>query len=79
MVRHSREDLEIWLQILAQSHNRSYISASVAVVWSRPNSNYILGGEMVLVAFVDQLMRASDQLKVVDVVELALDVRALLE
>jgi hypothetical protein len=70
MIRHSREDLEIWFEIFAQRHNRSHIPATIAVVWSGPNGHDVLRGKMILIPFVDELMCSSDELEVVDVVEL---------
>ena len=70
VVGHGAEDFEVWLQVLAESHDAGDVSATVAVVGSRPNCDNILRGEVVLVALVDELMRAGNELQVVDVVEL---------
>lgn len=70
MVRNSREDLELRLEILTEIHDRSNIAAAVTVVGGGPDRHDILVFEMVLVAFVDQLMRSCNQLEAVDVVEL---------
>jgi hypothetical protein len=70
MIRHSREDFEVWFQIFAQRHDRSDIPATVAVVRSRPNGHDVLRGKMILIPFVDELMCSSDELEIVDVVEL---------
>lgn len=66
----SAEDLEVGLQVLAKSHDTGDVAAAVAVVGSGPDGDNVLRGEVVLVALVDELVRASDELKVVDVVEL---------
>ncbi len=70
MIRHSREDLEIRLQILSHRHNTRHIPTTIAIVGSRPDRHYVLGGEVVFVAFVDELVRAGYELEVVYVVEL---------
>jgi len=70
MIRHRREDLELWLQVLAQVHNGRNVSAAVAVVGRRPDSDDILVFEMVLVALIDQLMSTGDKLQAIDVIEL---------
>jgi hypothetical protein len=70
MIWHSREDLEIWLKIFAQRHDRSDIPATIAVIRSRPNGHDVLRGKMILIPFVDELMCSSNQLEIVDVVEL---------
>lgn len=48
MVRHSAENLEVWLQILTQIHDGSDIATSVAVIGRGPDSDNILVFEMVL-------------------------------
>lgn len=70
MIRHSREDLEIGLQVVAKRHDRSDVAAAVAVVGSRPDGYHVLRGKVVFVALVDQLMRSSDEGERIDVVEL---------
>jgi len=72
MIRHSTEDGKIRLEILAQRHNTRHITTSVAVIWRRPNRHNVLVLEMVLVALVDELMCASNELETIDVVELRL-------
>jgi hypothetical protein len=62
MVWHSGENLKLWLEVLAQIHNGSNVSAAVAVVGCRPDGDNILVLEMIFVAFVDQLMSAGDEL-----------------
>jgi len=70
MIRHSAEDLKIRLEILADRHDTRDVAASVAVVGCRPDCDDVLGGEVVFVAFVDQLVGAGDECEVVYVVEL---------
>ena len=70
MIRHSGENLEFRLQVFTQGHDGSDIAASVAVVGCRPHGHHVLGGEMIFVAFVDELVRAGDEVEVVYVVEL---------
>lgn len=76
MVRHSRENLEIWLlvHILAKRHNRRYIATPVAVVGRRPDGHDVFGGEVIFIAFIHQLVCASYEFEVVDVVELDIQV-----
>ena len=70
MIRHGTKNLEIRLQILSQRHDGSDIAAAVAVVRRGPDGHDVLGGEVVFVAFVDELVRAGYELEVVYVVEL---------
>ena len=70
MVGHGAEDLEVRLEILADRHDTRHIAASVAVVRRRPHRDHVLRCEVVLVAFVDQLMCTRNELQAVDVVEL---------
>ena len=72
MIWDSTKDLEIRIQILSQRHDTRDIAAPVAVVRRGPHSHDVLRGEVVFVAFVDELMGASDELEVVYVVELRL-------
>ena len=71
MIRHCAEDLEVGVQILAKCHNRGYVATPVAVIWGRPHSDHILGGEVILVAFIYELMCSSDEVDAVDVIELS--------
>lgn len=61
MIGHSTENLEVRLQILSKGHDGGDVATSVAIVGRGPDCYYILGGEMVFVALVDELMRTSDQ------------------
>jgi len=70
VIGHRAENLEIWLEILAEGHDGRDVAAAVAVVGRGPDGDNFLGLEVVLVAFVDELVGAGDELKVVDVVEL---------
>jgi hypothetical protein len=62
VIRHSAEDLEVRLQVLAERHDRRHVAAAVAVVGRRPDGDNFLRLEVVFVAFVDQLVGAGDQL-----------------
>jgi hypothetical protein len=70
VIWYSGEDLKLWLEVLAQVHNGSNVSAAVAVVGRRPDGNDILVLEVIFVAFIDQLMGACNELQAVDMVEL---------
>lgn len=62
MVWHSGEDSKIWFQVFAEGHDTGNITTAVAVIWCRPDRYYVLVLEVVLVAFVDQLMSTGDEL-----------------
>jgi hypothetical protein len=62
VVWHRRKDLELWLEILAQVHDRRNITTTVTVIGSRPYSDNVLVLEMVLVTFVHKLMRTRNEL-----------------
>lgn len=70
MIWHSGEDGEVRLKIFAKGHDTGNVTASVAVIWCRPNSYYILVLEVIFVTLVDQLMCACNELQTVDMVEL---------
>jgi hypothetical protein len=72
MIRHRTKDLELRLQVFREIHYRRDVSAAVAVIWRRPDGDDILVFEVVLVAFVDELMGAGDELEAIYVVELGL-------
>ena len=57
------------LPVIMYRHDTCHISTTITVIGSRPNSDE-LRVEHVLVAFLDQLVRTSDQRKTIDVVEL---------
>ena len=75
MIWHCAENLEVRVEVLAKRHDTCDIAASIAVIGRRPHRHYVLGGEVVLVALVDKLMRSSDEREIVDVVELDRNVR----
>lgn len=78
MIRHGREDFEIRLQLIrVQGHDTRDVAAAVAVIRRRPDSHDILRLEMVLVAFVDELVGARDEGEGVDVIELCAEVSVL--
>lgn len=51
------KDAELWVQILTNIHNRSNITASIAVIWCGPNSDDGLLREVVLgeLAYLDSM------------------------
>jgi len=57
-------------EIIIKFHDRSYITAAVTVVRSRPHRNKVLLREVELVSLLDELMGPTDEVEVVDVVEL---------
>ena len=75
MIRHGTEDLEVRLQVLAERHDAGDVAAAVAIVGRRPDGYHVLGLEVVLVALVDELMRAGNEGQVVYVVELEKTIR----
>jgi hypothetical protein len=56
------KDLELGFEVFAQVHNRRDVSTTVAVIWCRPDSHDVFVLEVVLVAFVDELMGSSNEL-----------------
>lgn len=70
MIRHSGEDLELWLEIFAEIHNGRDVAAAVTVVGCGPHRDDILVFEVVFVPFVDQLMGTCYELEAVYVIEL---------
>ena len=68
-LRHSLEDLELFLPILLHLHNRSQIITTVAVIRCRPHRHQILVLEPMDIALLDQLMRPGDQLQPIVVTE----------
>jgi hypothetical protein len=49
IIWNSRKDTKLGVQVLVHSHDRSDITATVAVVGRRPYSYYRVLGEMILV------------------------------
>ncbi|KAJ8106556.1 hypothetical protein OPT61_g9452 [Boeremia exigua] len=76
VVRDGAEDLELLLEVLGQVHDGGDVAAAVAVVGGGPDGDDVLVLEVVLVALVDQLVGAGNQLQAVDVVELGRDLVA---
>ncbi len=72
-VRDSREDMEALHQVLAHIHDGGHVSTPVTVVGGAPDGDDGLVGEMPLVAFIDELMSAGDELQAIDMVELGRD------
>ena len=69
-VRNGGEDGELGVAVLVQVHDGSDVAAAVAVVRRRPDGNDVLGFEVILEPFVDELMGPSNETQTVDVVEL---------
>lgn len=65
-VGHRSEELWLSCVCIFEDHNGGDISTAVAVVGSRPHCHQLLIKHE-LVAFMDKLMRSTDQLQVVDV------------
>lgn len=63
------EDVEGSGQFVIHVQNGSDVSASVAVVWCRPNSDKVLISEPILESVHNKLMCSGDQRNVVDVIE----------
>lgn len=70
------ENVESFIQIFVHIQNRSNVTASVAVVWSRPDCDEVLVFEPILESIHDKLMRSGNQGDVVDVIEFSCDFRA---
>ncbi len=66
----SVEDVELAIQVLIDVQNACIISASVAVVDSRPDSDQVLFREPVLVTLHDELVSACNQVETVQMIEL---------
>lgn len=67
------EQLERRLEVLADLAHGRQVAAPVAVVRGAPDRDDVLVLEVVLVALVDELVRAGDEREVVDVAELLCD------
>ena len=63
------ENVESFIQIFVHIQNRSNVTASIAVVWSRPDCDEVLVFEPILESIHDKLMRSGNQGDVVDVIE----------
>lgn len=70
VIWHGGEDLEVRLQVLAERHDGCHVAAAVAVIRCTPDCDDVLGLEVILVTLVHELVGASDELEVVDMVEL---------
>lgn len=64
------EKLKGRFEVITDFADRGQISTAVAVVWRAPYSDHILVVEVILVAFVHQLMGTCDQGEIVDMAEL---------
>jgi len=69
VIRYRSKNLEILLQILVKSKNSSYVTTSVAIVRSRPNS-YQLFVEHEFVPVMNKLVSARDDFQIIDCDEL---------
>ena len=74
LIRHGIKDLErclVYDTAVADLHNGSYVSASIAIIGRRPHRDEaILRRKRVLEAFLHQLMRSCYERYRVDVIEL---------
>jgi hypothetical protein len=70
------ENVESFIKLLIDVQDGSNVTASVAVVRSRPDGNEVLVFEPVLEAIHDKLMRSCDQGNVIDVIEFSCHFRA---
>ena len=70
MLRNRAEDSKFRVQVFPQTHNRRYISASIAVVCRAPNRDDGAVFEVIFVAFIDQLVGTRYQLQAIDMIEL---------
>lgn len=66
------KDLEVLVELLVKSHNRGDVTAAVTVVWCRPDGDDFLV-KLILVALLDELMCATNKVKLVDSVEFGSD------
>lgn len=73
IVCHSAEQFERWFELLVDLADGREVSAAVAVIRGAPHGDDILVVEVVLVAFVDELMGSSDDREIVDMAELVCD------
>lgn len=70
------EDLKVALQVLVDVEDGGDVTATVAVVGCGPNCHEVRVLEPVLEAVHDELMSPSDELQVIDMVELSGDLGA---
>jgi len=75
-LRHRVEDLEVVLDLLVDKHDRSDISAAVAIIGGRPDRDQVRVLEPEFEAVHHKLMGTSDQAQAVNVIELGGDFRA---
>ena len=84
--RDGRKDAELWVKILSNIHDRSDVTAAIAVIRSRPDSDNRLLREVILskvrhkfkshrwlpylISFVDKLVSTSNEFQAIDMVEL---------
>lgn len=61
-VRNGREDVEALDQVLAHVHDGGHVSTPVTVIGSAPDGDDGLVREVPLVAFINELMSAGNQL-----------------
>ena len=70
MLGNSAENCEFRIQVFPQAHNRRNIPAPITIIRCTPYGYHRPVFEVVLVAFVDQLVCACYQLQAVDMIEL---------
>lgn len=70
------ENVESLIKLLIDVQDGSNVTASVAVVRSRPDGNEVLVFEPVLEAIHDKLMCSGNQRDVIDVIEFSCHFRA---
>jgi hypothetical protein len=60
-----KEDVERGVQLGVNFHERGSVTASIAVVWSRPNGNKVSVLEPMFVSIHDKLMSSSDESNII--------------
>lgn len=66
---YGREEFKGRLQVLPDLAHGRHIRTTVAVIWRAPYCHHVLIVEMILVSFIDELMRTRDKCEVVDLAE----------
>ena len=66
IVADGAEELESRFEVISNLANGGQVTTSVAVVWGTPDSHDVLVGEVILISFVDQLVGARDEGKIVN-------------
>ena len=76
LARNGGEDVELGIEILAEVHDAGHVAAAIAVVGRAPDRHHALVLEVPLEAFLHELVRARNQLQIVDMVEFGRDLVA---